>query len=80
MREEIIRCDCCGKKNVKENEVIRLTLPIITSTCDGHFIAPHEMDLCTECGNEISRCYYRIAQEHNSSGIMGITETIGEDE
>lgn len=69
-----IKCDACGKESweCKETEV-----PLLTYELGDHvFLQPREIDLCPECRERIFRVmsaeYYKIAAEHNSTGLRGI--------
>ena len=69
MATQII-CDCCRKPTGES--YLRLVLPIIKTD---HMIGlvEKEMDICQACCNKFSRLYYQIAEEHGSTGIMGIS-------
>ena len=58
-------CDCCGQET--DNPIV-LRLPIIVYD-DSLCLTPHDMDICENCANAISREYYRIAREHSRTGI-----------
>ena len=71
MRTEKIVCDCCHKET-QSDECMRLKLPIIKQENYRKVLIEHDMDLCLECVNKISRAYYEIANNNGYSGIVVI--------
>lgn len=75
---EKIRCDCCGKEQTAE-KVTEVKMPIImhSYSADGEKtsgMSVKEMDFCERCAEQFTRLYYKIAEENNFSGIIGIVE------
>ena len=69
-------CDACRKElspdEIPMEQDKKFSLPIIVSTDEGKELRPTDVVLCTACANVISRAYYQLANEHGSSGLMGI--------
>ena len=68
MKKITYQCDACGKEAL----TIKTKLPIKIQTEDGVGLETHKVDLCRACANRISGEYYKICEEHNRSGRMGV--------
>ena len=68
MIRQIISCDCCNRENIGYS--LKVKMPIIAHS-DKPGVSVADMDLCNECANKFLQLYYKIAQEHNYSGLHG---------
>lgn len=66
-----MKCDCC-RKYINGDQYLKLVLPIIRRGESDNGLQEKEMDICAKCANRISRLYYRIAEENNSTGFYAI--------
>ena len=70
-------CDCCRKET---SETAKVFLPIIAKYEHEQRMMIHEMDICAECAFEFTKLFYKIANEHNSSGIVAIMQEVKVDD
>ena len=72
MKIETYKCDCC-RKETSETYILKVSMPIVAYYENGdQQLMVKEMDFCIECANKIAQLYYKIAKEHNCSGIKAI--------
>lgn len=62
MKKIIEICDACGK----ETTTAIFKIPLL---CDGEYIKAGTVDLCELCAVRISSEYYKIAHEHDRTGL-----------
>lgn len=75
MRKTISCCDCCGKES---ETILTCRLPITCFNDDDLCLISHDIDLCEQCANDISRAYYNLSRKYNKSGIIVIAEEVEE--
>ena len=76
MKITTYKCDCCHKET-SETDISKVSMPIVAIYEDGcQRLLVKEMDICIECANKFVQLYYKIANEHNYSGIKAIMERI----
>ena len=72
MKIETYKCDCC-RKETSETDISKVSMPIVVIDEDGYQrLIVKKMDICIECANKFVQLYYKIANEHNHSGIKAI--------
>lgn len=69
MVKQTYYCDCC-KNEIEEPSSKKMVLPILIR--NKKTLCMQEMDVCEECAAEFMRLYYKIANEHGYSGILGL--------
>lgn len=70
MKKTVFICDACEKSTA---DIVTVKIPIIsTGGSEGTCLRLHDIDLCHECANEISKAYYRIAEQHNNTGVRAV--------
>ena len=75
MRITKYKCDCC-EKVVTEDCIRRMRLPLIyTGNIDVKTLRVEELDICNECAQKFAGLYYKIAEEHGSTGLRAFEVT-----
>lgn len=77
MRKTTIKyiCDCC-QKEVTKDCIGKLHIPLFNLKEDGiKTLCVEELDICNECAQKFAELYYKIAEEHGSTGLRAFEVT-----